>query len=186
MTGLSMLWLPILVSAILVFAASSVIHMATPWHKADYRKIPNEDQAMDALRPLAIAPGDYMTPFCNDMKEMKSAEFIAKRDKGPVMVTTVMPSGPISMGASLVQWFIYSLVVGFFAAYVVGHALPVGARYPEVFRLAGVTAFIGYALALWQISIWYRRSWGTTLRATIDGLIYALLTGGTFGWLWPR
>jgi len=102
------------------------------------------------------------------------------------MVTTVMPSGPISMGASLVQWFIYSLVVGFFAAYVVGHALPVGAGYPEVFRLAGVTAFIGYALALWQISIWYRRSWGTTLRATIDGLIYALLTGGTFGWLWPR
>src|SRR5690349_24575163 len=77
MTGLSMLWLPILVSAILVFVASSVIHMATPWHKADYRKIPNEDQAMDALRPLAIAPGDYMTPFCNDMKEMKSAEFIA-------------------------------------------------------------------------------------------------------------
>src|SRR5689334_13317620 len=145
MTGLSMLWLPILVSAILVFVASSVIHMATPWHKADYRKIPNEDQAMDALRPLAIAPGDYMTPFCNDMKEMKSAEFIAKRDKGPVMVTTVMPSGPISMGASLVQWFIYSLVVGFFAAYVVGHALPVGAGYPEVFRLAGVTAFIGYA-----------------------------------------
>src|SRR4051794_15161584 len=121
MTGLSTLWLPILVSAILVFVASSTIHMATPWHKADFRKIPNENQAMDALRPLAIPPGDYMMPDCRDMKEMKSAEFIAKREKGPVMIATVMPSGPVSMGASLVQWFVYSLVVGFFAAYVAGH-----------------------------------------------------------------
>ena len=186
MTSLAALWLPILVSAIIVFVASSIIHMATPWHRGDFLKIPNEDKAMEALRPFAIPPGDYMMPSCSDMKEMKSAAFIEKREKGPVMIATVMPSGPVSMGSSLVQWFIYSLVVGFFAAYVAGHALPVGARYPQVFRLVGVTAFVGYALALWQMSIWYRRSWGTTLRTTIDGLIYASLTGGTFGWLWPR
>lgn len=186
MTGLSMLWLPILVSAIIVFVASSLIHMATPWHKNDYRKLPNEGQVQDALRPFAIPPGDYMMPFCSDMKEMKSGEFIAKREKGPVMIATVVPSGPVAMGSSLAQWFVFCLVVGFFAAYVAGHALPVGARYPQVFRLVGVTAFIGYAVALWPVSIWLRRSWGTTLRATIDGLIYALLTGGAFGWLWPR
>lgn len=186
MTGLSALWLPILVSAIIVFVASSIIHMATPWHRPDYQKIPNEDRLMDALRPLAIPPGDYMIPNCRDMNEMKSPEFIAKREKGPVMVATVMPSGPVAMGASLVQWFVYSLVVGLFAAYVAGHALSVGAGYPQVFRFVGVTAFVGYALALWQMSIWYRRSWGTTIRSTIDGLIYALLTAGTFGWLWPR
>jgi len=186
MTSLTALWLPILVSAIIVFVASSIIHMATPWHKADYQKIPNEDQAMEALRPFAIAPGDYMVPNCSDMKEMKSAAFIEKREKGPVMIATVLPNGPVAIGASLAQWFIYSLVVSFFAAYVAAHALPVGARYSQVFRFAGVTAFVGYALALWQMSIWYRRSWGTTLRSTIDGLIYALLTAGTFGWLWPR
>lgn len=186
MTSLAALWLPILVSAIVVFIASSIIHMATPWHKADYRKIPNEDEAMNALRTVAIPPGDYMMPNCSDMKEMKSAAFIAKREKGPVMIATVLPNGPVAMGASLAQWFVYGLVVSFFAAYVAGHALPVGARYPQVFRFAGVTAFVGYALALWQMSIWYRRSWGTTLRSTIDGLIYALLTAGTFGWLWPR
>ena len=90
------------------------------------------------------------------------------------------------MSGNLVQWFIYIVVVSFFAAYVVSRALPVGAPYAQVFRLAGATAFAGYALALWQMSIWYRRAWGTTIRASIDGLIYALLTGGTFGWLWPR
>src|SRR5205823_2328830 len=88
MTALAALWLPILVSAIVVFVASSLIHMATPWHKADYQKIPNEDQAMDALRPLAIPPGDYMVPNCRDMKEMKTAAFIDKRQKGPVIIAT--------------------------------------------------------------------------------------------------
>jgi hypothetical protein len=55
-----------------------------------------------------------------------------------------------------------------------------------VFRFAGTTAFIGYSVALWQMSIWYRRAWSTTIKATVDGLIYALLTAGVFGWLWPR
>jgi hypothetical protein len=45
-----------------------------------------------------------------------------------------------------------------------------------------VTAFIAYALAL----CWYCRAWSTTLKATIDGLIYAVVTGAILGWLWPR
>jgi hypothetical protein len=186
MTSLSLLWLPILASAVLVFVASSIIHMMTPWHKGDYPKVPDEDKLINVLRPLAIPPGDYMVPGCADMKEMRTPEFAEKRNQGPVMVMTVMPSGPISMSGNLVQWFVYSVVVSFFAAYVASRALPVGAPYAQVFRLVGVTAFAGYALALWQMSIWYRRAWGTTIRATIDGLIYALLTAGTFGWLWPR
>ena len=99
---------------------------------------------------------------------------------------TVMPNGMMSMSRNLSLWFIYCAVVGFFAAYVTWSALPVGASYLKVFRFAGATAFIGYALALWQMSIWYRRAWSTTIKATVDGLSYALLTAGTFGWLWPR
>jgi hypothetical protein len=173
-------------SSIIVFIVSSVIHMATPWHKEDYPKVPNEDKVMDALRPFDIPPGDYMMPRPSSMQDMRSAEFAAKRSKGPVMVFTVMPAGPVSMGTSLVLWFLYSVVVGFFAAYLASRALPVGTAYPTVFRFTSVGAFMGYALALWQMSIWYRRSWGTTIRTTIDGLIYALLTGGVFGWLWPH
>jgi len=186
MTGLSALWLPILLSAVFVFVASSILHMALPWHKSDYKTLPNEDKAMDALRALAIPPGDYMVPRPSSRADMSSPAFAEKLRKGPVMVLTVMPSGPMSMGRNLGLWFAYCAVVGFLAAYVAGRALPSGTSYLHVFRFAGATAFIAYTAALWQMTIWYRRSWLTTLKSTIDGFIYALLTAGTFGWLWPR
>ena len=62
MTGLSALVVPIFLSAVFVFVASSVIHMLLPWHKSDCPKLSNEDSVRDALRPLAIPPGDYMVP----------------------------------------------------------------------------------------------------------------------------
>jgi len=186
MTELQALWLPILLSSVIVFVVSSVIHMAPLWHKNDYPKLPNEDRITDALRPLAIPPGDYLIPRPSSREDMRSPEFAAKMKQGPVMVFTVIPSGPMSMGKNLVLWFLYSAVVGLFAAYVAGRALPVGAAYLHVFRFAGTTAFVGYAVALWQMSIWYHRAWRLTIKATVDGLIYELLTAGTFGWLWPR
>jgi hypothetical protein len=186
MTALSSLLLPIVVSSVFVFILSSIIHVATPWHKGEYPKVPNEDRLMEALRPLGIPPGDYMVPRPSSMKEMKSPEFLDKMKRGPVLVLTVLPNGPMTMGRNMVLWFLYSVVIGIFAAYVAGRALPAGARYLAVFRFSGVTAFLGYSLALWQMAIWYRRAWGTTIRATVDGLVYALVTAGTFGWLWPR
>jgi hypothetical protein len=69
---------------------------------------------------------------------------------------------------------------------VAGAALGPGRPYLQVFRLAGTVAFAGYSLALLQHSIWYHRKWSTTFLSMFDGLIYALLTGGTFGWLWPK
>ncbi len=185
MTTIAALWMPILVAAVIVFIASSIIHMAPLWHRSECPKVPNEDKVMDALRPLAIPPGDYMLPRASDMKAMKSPEFIEKVTRGPVMILTVLPNGPFTMNKSLMQWFVYVLVVGVFAAYVAGRTLAADADYLAVFRIAGATAFIGYAVALWQMSIWYHRSWSTTFKATLDGLIYALLTGGVFGWLWP-
>lgn len=185
MITLDMLWLPILLSAVFVFLVSSVIHMALPWHKGDYAKVPNEDKVMDALRPFAIPPGDYMMPRASSMKDMSSPEFTEKMKKGPVMIFTVVPNGPATMGKSLTLWFLYSVLVGFFAAYLTGRTLSAGADYLEVFRYIGTTAFLGYSLALLQTSIWYRRAWSTTMKSMIDGLIYALVTAGVFGWLWP-
>ena len=186
MTGLSELWLPILLSAIAVFVVSSVIHTLTPWHKGDYRQIPKQDQVMDALRPFAIPPGDYMVPRPTVAAEMRTPEFLAKANKGPVMIVTVMRNGIMPMGSTLALWFAYTVVVGFLAAYVTGRALPHGTPYLRVFQLAGATAFIGYSAGLWQMSIWYRRAWSTTIKATIDGLIYGAVTAGFFGWLWPQ
>jgi len=176
-----------LLSVVLVFVARFVIHMVfMSWHKTDYQHVPSEDKVMEALRPFALAPGDYMMPLPASMQDMKSQEFIDKRTKGPAMIFTVLPGGPVQMGPSLVQWFLYSILIGIFVAYVSGHGLAAGASYPRVFRIAGTTAFVGYALGLWQLSIWYGRSWRTTIRYTVDGLVYALLTAGAFGWLWPR
>jgi len=185
MVSLMSLWLPILLSAVIVFVASSIIHMLLRYHSSDFRKVPHEDQVMEALRKIGVPPGEYMMPFCGDAKTMKSPEFIEKMTKGPVAMMTVMPSGPPAMGKNLVTWFIYCVVVAIFAAYIAGRALEPGAQYLAVFRFAGCTAFIGYTLALWQSSIWYHRALGTTLKVTFDGLIYGLLTAGTFGWLWP-
>ena len=186
MIELHLLWLPILLSAVAMFLVSWGIHMLPLWHTSDYSGVPNQDKVMDALRPFNIPPGDYMLPRCTSHAEMKTPEFTEKLKKGPVMMMTVMPNGPFAMGGPLALWFIYGIVVSIFAAYVTGRALPAGAEYLAVFRFAGTTAFIGYALALWQMSIWYKRAWSATMKATLDGLIYALLTAGVFGWLWPR
>jgi hypothetical protein len=90
------------------------------------------------------------------------------------------------MGLSLLFWFLYSLAVGKIAAYIASLSLPVGAGFLPVFRVVGAAAFAGYSLALLQQSIWYRRSWRTTILSMCDGLLYALLTAALFGWLWPR
>jgi hypothetical protein len=117
---------------------------------------------------------------------MNSPEFKAKAEKGPGVILSIWPGGGSSMGSYLAQWFVFSLVVGIFSAYVSGRALGVGAHYLAVFRFAGVTAFACYTLAAWPESIWYKRPWSVTLVNTFDGLLYALVTAGTFGWLWPR
>lgn len=185
MVSIVSLWLPILLSAVVVFVLSSVIHMVLGYHNTDFGKVPSEDQVMDALRPFNIPPGEYVIPHAGSQKEMGTPEFTDKLNKGPVALISFMPNGRPAMGKSLAQWFVYCVVVGVFAAYVTSRAVDPGADYLQVFRFAGCTAFIAYAAALWQNSIWYRRAWSTTIKSTIDGLVYALFTAGVFGWLWP-
>ncbi len=186
MVSLTALWIPILLSAVTVFIVSSIIHMATPWHSNDYPRIPNEDAVRAALRPLNIPPGSYMVPRSSNPKEMGSPEFAEKMRSGPVVMMQVFPNEMMSIARNLVLWFVYSIVVSIFAGYITSRAVGAGTNYLIVFRFVGTTAFMGYSLALWQMSIWYRRSLTITIKATIDGLIYACFTAGVFGWLWPR
>jgi hypothetical protein len=185
MVSIVSLWLPILLSAVVVFILSSVFHMFLKYHNSDFQKLPNEDKAMDDLQKAGIPAGDYMFPYCADNKERNSKEFQDKMSKGPIGVLTMFQAGTNFMGTSLAQWFIYCLIVGVFAAYIAGRALAPGAHYLSVFRFAGATAFAGYSLALMQNSIWYKKNWSATLKSMFDGLIYALFTAGVFGWLWP-
>ena len=184
MVSLTALWLPILLSAVLTFFASSLIHMVLGWHAGDWKKFPSEDAVLDALRSFNLAPADYVAPLPTSRAEMSTPEFKAKVARGPRVTLTVLPPEN-SMPRNLVLWFLYSIVVAVFAAYVASMTLAPGAPYLTVFRVTSTVAFAGYALALWQSWVWYSRSLGYTIRSTIDGLVYGLLTGGAFGWLWP-
>jgi hypothetical protein len=185
MVSVLSLLLPIGLSAVFVFIASSVIHMVIGWHKNDLKKVPNEDAVMNALRPFNLAVGNYGLPKPDSMKDMNSPEFKAKYKAGPVAFLTIR-SSDFSMGATMVQWFIYSIVVSVFAGYIAGVAFGPGTEYLRIMQVAGCVAFTGYGLAQAHDSIWWGRSWAWTLRNMADSLLYGLLTGGTFGWLWPR
>lgn len=180
------LWLPIVVGAALVFVASSIIHMALPYHRNDYKRLPDEDGVMDALRSFDIPPGDYIVPHAAGPEGMRSEAFKQKIQKGPLAAMTIMPPNAFAnMGPQLAQWFAYCLLVGIVSAYLGGRILDPGEEYLTVFRVTGTVAFASYAMALMQQSIWYYKSWRATLTSMFDGLVYAAVTAGAFGWLWP-
>ena len=181
------LWMPILVSAVLVFFVSFLLHMVLTYHRSDHKRVPSEDEVMEALRRFNLPPGDYMLPCGGGPEAMKSPEFQAKWAKGPLVLMTVIKGTPRpTMGKELALWFVFCVVVSVFAAYVAGLALAPGAAYRIVFRFTSVVAFTGYSLAVLQQSIWYKRSWSATWKTVFDGLVYGLATGGVFGWLWPN
>ncbi len=185
MVSLAGLWLPIVVAAVLVFVASAAVHMFLGYHDTDFGQLPDEERVRAAILEAGVEPGEYHVPYAGSREATESEEHQRKLEEGPVGFLTVLEPGPFNMGKRFGLWFAYCLVVGVLTAYVAGRALGPGAEYLEVFRFTGTTAFIAYAVALWQDSIWYGRKWSTTLKNTLDGLIYALLTAGTFGWLWP-
>ncbi len=185
MVSLTALWLPILLSAVIVFVASSVIHMVLKYHQSDYRQLPEEDKLLGALRPAGLTPGLYHFPHCSH-KEMNSPAMQEKFKQGPVGMLTVFPSGPIAMPKFLGMWFAYCLLIGFFVAYLTGRTVAPGEDRLAVFRVAGTAAFLAYALGPLVNGIWKGQPWSMVLKESFDGLIYSLLAAGTFGWLWPR
>ncbi len=179
------LWLPIVLSAVIVFVASSIMHMVLPYHKSDYKRLPDEDKILPVLRGANLSPGLYHFPFCTH-KEMNSAESKERFRLGPVGLMTVLPSGPPNMPKYLGMWFVYCLVMGFIVAYLAGIVLAPGTHYMEVFRFVGTAAFLGYGVGCLSNGIWKGQPWSNTLKEVVDGFIYGLLTAGTFGWLWPK
>jgi hypothetical protein len=185
MVSLAALWIPIVLSAVIVFIASSIIHMVLPYHRSDYKKLPEEDKVLAAMRTAGLTRGVYMFPHCSH-KDMKSPEVLEKQKLGPIGSITVFPTGPINMPKYLAMWFVYCLVVGVFTAYLTGHTVAQGTPYLAVFRVAGTTAFMAYGVGQLSNGIWAGQPWSTVIKHVFDGLVFGLLTAGTFGWLWPR
>ncbi len=185
MVAIHTLWIPILLSAVIVFVASSIIHMVLPYHRSDYKKLPDEDKVLAALRSAGVSRGVYMFPHCTH-KDMKSPELAEKQKQGPVGAMTIFQSGPPNMGKYLATWFVYCVVVGIFTAYLTGRTLPPGTVYLAVFRVAGTVSFMAYGVGQIVNGIWMGQPRSTVFKHVFDGLVYSLLLAGTFGWLWPR
>ena len=182
---LSVLWLPIVLSAVIVFVASSITHMVLPYHHSDYKKLPDEAGMLSGLRGEALPRGVYVFPFCTH-KEMKSPEVMDKYKRGPVGFMTIFPNQPPAMPKFLALWFVYCLIVSFLVGYLTGHTVEPGVHYLAVFRVAGSAAFLAYGIGNIPNGVWRGWPWSNVAKELFDGLIYALLTAGTFGWLWPR
>jgi hypothetical protein len=185
MAHLLSFWLPILVSTVLVFFASSIIHMVLPYHRSNYRPLPDEDRILSALRSVTLTRGQYNFPFCTH-KDMKSPAIQEKFKQGPVGFLTIYPTGPVNLGKFLIQWLIFCGLISVFVAYLAGHTVGPEAPFRHVLRIAGTTAFMGYGLGTLSNAIWKGQTWNMTLKEAFDGVIYAVLTAGTFAYLWPK
>ncbi len=186
MVTLGALWLPIVLSAVLVFIASSIIHMVLKYHNKDYTRLPNEDAVRAAIRAGNPPPAQYIIPYCSDPKEMEKPEIKQKYVEGPVAVMNLLRPAVPSMGKYLIQWFVFILIVSLVIAYAAAHAIPPGTRYLHVFRIVGAVGFLAYGAGQFPAAIWMGKPWKIAWKEAFDGLLYGLVTAGTFGWLWPR
>ena len=185
MVTIGALWLPILLSAVAVWAASAVIWTVMPHHKSDWGKLPDEDAARRALTPQGLVPGQYSIPFAASPKDFQNPETARKFEEGPVGFLTVVPSGTPTMGSKVMLSFVFYLVISIFVAYLVGRTLDPGADYLAVFRVTGTVAWLAYGTATVPDAIWFGRPWSGIAKGLGDALVFGLLTAGFFGWLWP-
>lgn len=185
MVSLAQLWLPILLGAIGVFVASSILHMVfQAWHSVDYHGFSNEDEVAAAMRKGSPAPGMYMIPYCK-MGDFKKPETLEKFKKGPLAFLLIRAGTSPGMGKSLSLWFVFCLVVSLFSGYLGSATLAAGTAVPQVLRVTATAAFMAFGFASIPMGIWYGQPWGAVLKDAIDGLIYGLVIGVAFAFLWP-
>ena len=183
MVTLSMLWLPILVSAVAVFVASNVLWMALPfWHSGDYSRLLDEKPVLDGLS--SAKSGQYLVPRV-DWRKM-TPEQREEMQTQPTAYMLVRNPAKFAFGNALVLYFLYGLVVAIFVAYLTGRTRGPGAEHLEVFRIAATACFLAYGFRSVSDAIWYGKPWIVMFKEMIDGLIYGLLMGAAFVWLWPR
>ena len=181
--ALTTLWLPILLSGIAVFIVSSLIWAVIQYHNSDWQKLPEEEAARTALK--GAAPGQYTLPYADDNKARQDPVWQEKYKEGPAAMLIVLPHGSLAMAKQMIQWFIYCVVISLFVAYIAGIALLPGAEYLKVFQVTSTVAFLSYAGAHGLGYIWFGHTLGRFLKDLFDGLVYGLITGAFFGWLWP-
>jgi hypothetical protein len=185
MSDLPQIWLPILLTAVFIFIASSLIHMAFKWHNSDYKKLPNEDEVRAAIRAGNPDPGMYVFPHCMDMKEMQGEAMKKKYNEGPIGFLTLRKNGVHSMGPMLLQWFLFTLLVAAVAGLLVLQCVGLHAHTHVAGHLVGMVTFLTYAGGSVSNGIWMGKSWGSVAKDVLDALIYATISAFTSIYFWP-
>lgn len=185
MTPFTSLLLPIVAAAVAVFILSSIIQMAMPWHRHDFDNVPDEDAVINALRQLALPPGDYTVPNPRLADGRRNPDFVAKWAAGPSATMTVIPPSD-NMSRYMIQWFAFTLLVAAIAGWVTGSIVGPGGNRHATFHYSAITTCLSYSLGAWPLSIWYHRKWSTAFKGLFDALLYGIATGLVFTWLWPR
>jgi len=186
MVPLAQLWIPILLSAVFVFIASSILHMMLKfWHQPDCSGFSNEEEVRAAVRKGSSGPGIYMLPYCTH-DNMKSAEIQQKFKDGPIAFVFIRPGGQPNMAAPLIQWFLFCLLVSLVTAHIAGGTLAAGTAPMRVFCVSGLAALMGHAFGSIPMGIWWGQPWRSAFKHVIDGIIYALIVAGVLAWLWPQ
>ena len=104
----------------------------------------------------------------------------------PVGVLTLKAPGPMSMGSSMGQWFVFVLAVSAATAYLASGTVLWGASVRHVFRVVGTVSFLAYGAGMIPGAIWMGKPWSIAIKEIIDAVIYGLVTAATFAWLWPH
>jgi hypothetical protein len=171
---------PIILSAVALFFASFLSWMVLQLHKNDWKKLPNEDATLAALKPLEPSPGNYMFPTCENPKDHQTPEFQARWAAGPRGVVTFFSNE--GMGAKLGQTFVYFLVVSFCLAYLATIVIPAGASFRHVFRFMSTAAFLTFFAAIVPHAIWFKVR---IVGHLIESIAYAAIVGAIFAAMWP-
>ncbi|HKS80880.1 MAG TPA: hypothetical protein VJR23_05200 [Candidatus Acidoferrales bacterium] len=179
------LCIPILVSAIAVFIVSSILHMVLPYHRSDYKPLPDEDKLLEPLRNAKLPRGLYNFPFCTP-KDMKSPEKIEKFKKGPVGFLVLYPNEAPAMSKFLTLWFLFCLVVSACVGLIAARIIPPGHHRHHIVHIVGFTSFLVYGVSRLSDGVWKGQPWSNVIKEVIDGAIYGAVTGLTFAFLWPR
>jgi hypothetical protein len=174
------LWIPILISAVALQIASTIAWTVSPHHNGDWRKLPNEVDVMSALRKAGTPTGNYVFPFMKHGPELKSKEFQEMFQAGPRGVITFWDIP--NMGANIFWTFVFFLITVFTIGYVGYASLGPGASFARVFQVVGTIAILTYSAAGIPNAIWFKSPIVTNL---VDGVVYGLIVGTIFAFLWP-
>ncbi len=197
MDFLTHLWLPIVASAGAVWIASCLAWMVVGHHKGDWKEIPNEGEFIAAVQRMGIPAGSYGFPEfrkCEGLtKEQKKAKW-EDMQKGPMGLLRVW--GPISMGKNMVLtllvYLVASALVGYIGWNALGHADSVAGSlagrpaFAKVMQVLGTAGVLAYSFASLPNDIWFQKSRREVVTHLVDGVVFGLITGAVFAWLWPK